>query len=163
MTRQRRIYFKNIVYHITIRGNNKQGILEEESDKKSFLDSLNKFKCRFEFKLYGFVLMDNHAHLVIEANGKANISKIMQAIALSYSAKFRKKYPYTGHVWQGRFRSNIIGDDRYILECLNYIHNNPVRAEMVGKAREYFWSSYYFYAEGQNKIKNYILVDKFTG
>lgn len=163
MARQERIYFESAVYHITIRGNNKQNILKEDKDKESFLESLAKFKFRFGFKLYGFVLMDNHVHLIIGTNSKVNISKIMHAITLSYSVKFRKKYLYSGYVWQGRFKSNVIDGDRYILECLNYIHNNPVRAGMVAKAEDYLWSSYQFYNGFENKVKDYIQIDWFKG
>ena len=161
MSRHNRIYFQNAVYHISIRGNNKQRILKEWEDKEVFLKSIGKFKMRFGFKLYAFVLMDNHAHLVIGTASEVSISKVMQAIALSYSVKFRKKYPYTGHVWQGRFKSNVIDDDKYILECIDYIHNNPVRAGITEKARDYIWSSYYLYHNSQNKLKVNIHLDKF--
>jgi len=161
MSRQKRLYFNNAIYHITIRGNNKQAILRTEEDKKSFLNTLNKFKARFKFKLYAFVLMDNHAHLVIGTNNHINISKIMQAITLSYSQKFRRKYNYTGYVWQGRFKSNIIEGDKYILECVNYIHNNPVRANMVNDIRNYTFSSYHFYHGIDSSIKEDIQIDRF--
>ena len=66
------------------------------------------------------------------------------AIALFYSQKFRHKYNYTGYVWQGRFKSNLIEEDSYILQCIEYIHNNPVRAGMVEDPEDYPWSSYNF-------------------
>ncbi len=162
MSRQKRIYFQNAVYHICIRGNNKQSVLVNDTDKRSLLDSVEKFRSRFGFKLHAFVLMNNHAHLVIGTNGKINISKIMQAITLSYSVKFRKKYLYTGYVWQGRFKSNVIEDEKYILECINYIHNNPARAGMVDSAKDYLWSSYHSYNDGEHPLKEYIKIDLFT-
>ncbi len=162
MGRAQRVYYNNAVYHISIRGNNRQMILKEEKDKIEFLKTLNKFKERFKFRLFGFVIMDNHAHLVIESNGLINISKIMQAITLSYSQKFRHKYNYTGYVWQGRFKSNIIETDNYILDCLNYIHNNPLRAKIVNDVRDYVWSSYQFYNGNTNAIDEFIQIDKFN-
>ena len=155
MGRIKRIYYNNAVYHVCIRGNNKQAVLKADNDKAEFLRTLSKFKGRFNFKLFGFVLMDNHAHLVIETNGTVNISKVMQAITLSYSRKFRHTYRYTGYVWQGRFKSNPIEGSAYILACLDYIHNNPVRARMVNKAEDYLWSSYRFY----NNIANFLIAD----
>ncbi len=121
MVRTKRIYYNNAVYHVVFRGNNRQMILKDSKDKIDLLETLAKYKRRFGYKLYGFVLMDNHAHLVLAADQKTNISKIMQSILLSYSQKFRKKYSYCDHVWQGRFKSNVIEDDNYILECLEYI------------------------------------------
>ena len=148
MSRTKRIYYNNAIYHVCIRGNNRQMVLLKEEDKKEFLKTLSKFKARFKFKLFGFVLMDNHAHLVIKANGLINISKIMQAITLSYSQKFRHKYNYTGYVWQGRFKSNIIETDAYIIDCLNYIHNNPVKRDYVLKPEDWVYSS------ARNRILN---------
>lgn len=82
------------------------------------------------------------------------ISKIMQPVALSYSFKFRKKYGYTGYVWQGRFKSNVISDNDYILSCIEYIHNNPVRAKIVTMPEEYLWSSYHFYHGQLDHLKD---------
>jgi len=161
MARSNRIYYSNAVYHICIRGNNRQKILEKNEDKQIFLTCLKKFKNRFGFRLFGFVVMDNHVHLVIMTTNKINISKIMQAITLSFSVSFRKKYPYTGYVWQGRFASNIIEDELYISKCLEYIHNNPVRAGIVKNAGDYPWSSYNSYNEYEAERNVYVLADKF--
>lgn len=162
MVRQRRIYHTSAVYHVTFRGNNKQKILKEKNDKESFLLTLGKFKQRYKFKLYGLCLMDNHAHLVIESIPPYNISQIMQSVLLSYSLKFRRKYKYSGHVWQGRFNSNIIEGDSYILECLEYIHNNPVKVNIAETPGDYPWSSFYLYDGGKNEVleKN-VMLDRF--
>lgn len=161
MTSIKRLYYRNAVYHICIRGNNKQYILGQEEDKIVFLDSLEKFRARFGFKVYAFVIMDNHAHLVIKTDSLITISKIMHAITLSYSVKFRKKYGYTGYVWQGRFKSKVIEGQQYILECINYIHNNPVRAKIVEKIADYPWSSYHFYQGLSSNIKDRLQIEKF--
>ena len=163
MTRQKRIYFTRAVYHVCIRGNNRQYVLQEKEDKIAFLESLSKFKERFGFKLYAIVLMDNHPHLIIEPAGHITISKIMQAVALSYSFKFRKKYHYTGYVWQGRFKSNVISGDEYILSAIEYIHNNPVRANITARPEDYLWSSYHFYHGRTDPLKDYIALDGFKG
>ena len=161
MSRTPRVYYHNAVYHVTIRGNNKQAVLRKEEDKNNFLKSLRRYKERFKFKLFGFVLMDNHAHLVIQTNASINISRVMQAIILSYSQKFRHKYNYVGYVWQGRFRSNVIESENYILECLSYIHNNPLRAKIVEKVEDYIWSSYHVYNRNKNPLEGLIEIDRF--
>jgi len=163
MSNRRRIYYNQAVYHICIRGNNRQNILKEAEDKIVFFESLSKFKERFGFKVYAIVVMDNHAHLIIEATGIITISKIMHAIILSYSVKFRKKYHYSGYVWQGRFKSNVIEGEGYILSCIEYSHLNPVRANMVTEPQDYPWSSYYLYHGQGDTLKHYIALDKFKG
>ena len=145
MSRFKRMYYQNAVYHVVVRGNNRQMILKHKSDKIDILASIKKFQERKGFKLYGFVLMNNHAHFVIEVSAAHNISKVMHAILLSYSLKYRRKYGYVGHVWQGRFHSKPITDDRYILECLRYVHNNPVKAGLALNPCDYPYSSARFY------------------
>lgn len=83
MTAQQRIYYENTVYHAMSRGNNKQKVLNGETSKILFIDILEKYRKRFAFKLYAFVLMDNHFHLILEANRRHSISKVMQAVLLS--------------------------------------------------------------------------------
>jgi putative transposase len=161
MTRRLRVYFNNSVYHVCIRGNNRQRILEKEEVKIIFLRSLSKFKLRFGFKVYALVIMDNHLHLIIQATQNITISKIMHAVTLSFSVKFRKKYRYTGYVWQGRFKSNVIDGDNYILSCIEYIHNNPVRARIAPGPQNYPWSSYHFYHSQANPLQDYIAFDRF--
>ncbi|MFC1593866.1 transposase [Candidatus Omnitrophota bacterium] len=158
----KRIYYESAVYHVISRGNNKHYILKNEEDKISFLLSLAKYKERFSFRVYGFVLMDNHIHMIMEVNEKHTISKVMQAILLSYSRKYRSKYGYVGHLWQGRFNSIPMLKERYILELIDYIHHNPVRAKMVTQAIDYIWSSARFYAKLENKeIDETILIDEY--
>ncbi len=161
MARQKRLYFSRAVYHVCIRGNNRQYVLRGKEDKIAFLDSLSKFRKRFGFKIYALVLMDNHIHLILEIPDKITISKVMQAVALSYSFKFRRKYGYTGYVWQGRFKSNVISGDNYIISCIEYIHNNPVRAKITTDPKEYLWSSHRFYHGHVDPLKDYIALDKF--
>ena len=66
----------------------------------------------------------------------------MQGISRSYTAHFNKKYKKVGHLWQGRFKSKVIAKDGYLIDCIQYVEHNPVRAKMVKAAAEYSWSSY---------------------
>lgn len=157
-----RIYYTDAVYHVISRGNNKLAILKTKNDKTFFLQSLFRYKQRFNFKLFAFVLMDNHFHLVLQTNPIHNISKIMHSLLLSFSCKYRNNYHYVGHVWQGRFISKIITGDQYILECIEYIHNNPVRAKMTKNSVDYIWSSAKFYDNMPNVIiEKLILIDSY--
>jgi REP element-mobilizing transposase RayT len=106
--------------------------------------------------------MDNHIHLVIEASSCYSISRIMQSILLSYSRKYRNRYKYVGHLWQGRFISKPIMGEKYILECLEYIHNNPVRAQLIDSPDHYIWSSARFYEKLDNaQVQEYIDIDDY--
>ncbi len=161
MGRVKRIYYNRAVYHVIARGNNRQRILEAAAMKEFFLKSVAKQKQRFEFKVYGYVVMDNHIHMMIGTGPAQNISGIMQRILLSFSLQYRRRHKYVGHVWQGRFKSLIIEGSQYVEECLAYIHQNPVRAGMVRVAEEYGWSSARFY----QKLEEYsdlLAIDKYS-
>jgi len=162
MGRIKRGYYAKTLHHIFNRGNNRTEILKDESEKVLFLKTLADYKGRFQFKLYGVVLMDNHFHMIIETSQASNISKIMHAFLLSYGNKYRKRKNYVGHLWQHRFQSRLLENRSYVLECLDYIHNNPVKSGLSGRAEDYLWSSYFLYSGFENKkISDLINVDHF--
>lgn len=149
MGRGARINVPGCVYHVLNRGNNRQVVFREEADYKRYTEFLERYKKRYSFKLYSYVLMNNHIHLLMEVGDKGNISKIMQGVTLAHTRYFNLKYEASGHVWQGRFKSIIVGEDSYLLEISRYIELNPVRARIVQDPRDYPWSSYAFHAYGE--------------
>ncbi|MGB5216744.1 MAG: transposase [Smithella sp.] len=143
MPRTARIAPKEFVYHVLTRGNNKQAIFKDKEDFFKYIEIIKKYKERYIFKLYHYVLMTNHVHLVIEPSHEGGeLYQIMKGINLSYAQHFKNKYKYTGHFWQDRFKSIIVSKDEYLLACGSYVELNPVRARMVKEPKEYRWSSY---------------------
>jgi putative transposase len=150
MPRTARIAPKEFVYHILTRGNNQQDIFQDEDDYQKYIDILWKYKEKYKYKLYHYVLMTNHVHLVIEpTDAGGELSQIMKGINLSYAQHYKTKYKYSGHFWQDRFKSIIISKDEYLLACGSYVELNPVRAGMVKETKEYKWSSYKANAYGK--------------
>ncbi|MGV8058274.1 MAG: transposase [Smithellaceae bacterium] len=157
MPRTARVAPKEFVYHILTRGNNKQDVFKDEEDFRKYIDILKKYKEKYLFKLYHYVLMSNHVHLVMETTeAGGELAQIMKGINLSYAHHFKNKYKYTGHSWQDRFKSIIISKDEYLLACGSYVELNPVRASMVKEPKEYPWSSYGANAYGRKDD----LIDK---
>lgn len=140
MPRVARLKGPECTYHIIVRGNNREPIFCDDNDRIRYLDTLRRFKIKYNFLLYAYVLMDNHIHMIINSNNE-DISKIMQSIGISYTYYFNKKYNRIGHLFQDRFKSIIIADDRYIVNLSKYIHDNPKRARMVPEGNDYIWSS----------------------
>lgn len=140
MTRHSRIKGLEMTYHVMIRGNEKRNIFMNDSDRSRFLQILIKMKSKYNFLLEAYCLMDNHVHLLINDNNN-DISNIMKSINVSYANYFNKQYSRVGHLFQDRFLSQIITDDRYLITVSAYIHNNPVRAMIVEKPEMYKWSS----------------------
>ncbi|MBN1871099.1 MAG: transposase [Candidatus Omnitrophica bacterium] len=139
MPRAARIIIDDACYHVISRGNDKQIVFKEDGDFQEYLKILRKYKTRFKFKIYGWCLMSNHVHLLVESN---NLSKVMHGINLSYAKYFKEKYKTIGHFWQDRFKSYVIRKDNYMISCITYIEYNPLRANLVNSVDEYVWSSY---------------------
>lgn len=150
MPRIARIAPKEYVYHVLTRGNNRQDVFKEKKDYEKYLEILQRYKEKYKFKLYHYVLMTNHIHLVIEpTEGGGGLAEVMKGINLSYAQSYKGKYKHIGHFWQDRFKSIIVSKDNYLLACGSYVELNPVRARMVEDPKEYKWSSYNTYAYGK--------------
>ena len=157
MPRTARIAPKEHVYHVLTRGNNRQDVFEDEEDFRKYIDLLLRYKEKYHFKLYHYVMMTNHVHLVIEpSEGGGDLSEIMKGINLAYARHYKRKYNHTGHFWQDRYKSIIISKDEYLLACGSYVELNPIRAEMVEDPKDYRWSSYQAYGYGKRDV----LVDE---
>ena len=140
----------NSIYHICVRGNNKQDIFLDNEDREEYLKRLRDYEEKYKMQVYAYCLMTNHVHLLIYDNNQ-DISKFMQGLSLSYVIYFNKKYGRTGHLFQDRFTSVMIKNDMQLMYVSKYIHLNPVRANMVSKARDYKWSSYSAYEVGRDR------------
>ena len=157
MPRTARITLENAFYHIITRGNQKQLVFRDAADYEKYLSILTKYKKCYKFRLYCFCLMPNHVHLVVEVQNPLVLNKIMRGLNLSYTLYFNSRYEKVGHLWQDRFKSKIIEKDAYLLECINYIEANPIRASLVSRLEGYAWSSYHF-----RKINSGILDNLFS-
>lgn len=128
-------------------------IFKDDSDYLHFLEYVKMVKEEYPFKIHSLCLMTNHFHIVLETGDNA-ISKIMQKISSLYACFFNYKYDYTGHLFEGRYTSRIIEDEKYFLEVSRYIHLNPVKAKMVKDPSEYVYSSYNLFAAEDSLIVN---------
>ena len=113
------------VYHIVLRGINKQTIFYDDEDREVFLNRLKIVKKDKPYKLYAFCLMSNHVHLLIKEE-KEPISKIFCKVLSSYVYWYNRKYERIGNLFQDRFKSEVIGKDAHLLYAVRYIHQNPV-------------------------------------
>lgn len=149
-----RLYVDNGCFHVIARGNRKQAIFRNAADYSKYIMLLKKYKRKYGFSLYGYCLMPNHIHIVGQIQKAVNLSKLMHAINKTYATYFNNSYDKVGHLWQGRFKSNLIVKDQYFINCVNYIESNPVRAKIVLGPEGYSWSSY----RERNMIKSDFVV-----
>jgi putative transposase len=149
MPRIARIAFPSMLYHIISRGNHRDSVFQDREDFEKYFEICRRYKEQYGFKLYHWVLMNNHVHLLMETKEDSSLSKIMQGINLAFTLWFNRKYSKVGHLWQDRFKSALIEKDNYLLECGRYIERNPLRLNLVRDPKEYLWSSYRVYAYGE--------------
>jgi len=145
MSRPHRRWVPWAIYHLTMRGNNRQSIFLDGSDYQQYLLELRQCRDVQPFRLLAFALMPNHVHLVMEAVGDSPLSDVMHRVATGYTRYFNSRHGRVGHLYQGRFYSNFVGEESYLLEVTRYVHLNPARACLAPEPRAYLWSSYRYY------------------
>lgn len=155
MSRRKREKSSTGLYHVMLRGINKNDLFLEDDDRGHFLQLLADKKAQDNFLLPAYCLMDNHVHLLIKEQN-CELSHIMKRINVSYVGYFNRKYDRIGPLFQDRYRSEKIEDEAYLLAVARYIHQNPVKANIVAKPQFYQWSSYRDYIDSN---ENSTLVD----
>lgn len=147
MARQARSESETSLYHVMMRGNNREHIFKNESQKRRFMEYLSAEAASGALQVGGWCLMDNHVHLVL----KGQISELAQAVKrinIKFAMGFNTIEGRSGHVFQDRFRSEAVESDTHLMAVVRYVHNNPVKAKRVADPGEYMWSSYSEYLQG---------------
>jgi REP-associated tyrosine transposase len=152
MARKPRVEFAGAFYHVICRGNQRQVIFRTDTDRKYYLESLERYRQRYGFKVYAYVLMSNHVHLLLET-GEVPLSRIMQGLQLRYTGYFNRKYNKVGHLFQGRYKAILCDRDAYLLELVRYLHLNPERMRSPIQAATYRWSSHGAYLGKNNLVR----------
>jgi len=163
MPRHLRVEFAGAIYHVTIRGNARQRIFDDDHDRERFLQRLAESVDTYGVQVFLFCLMINHVHLVVETP-LANLHKFMQSLETGYTVYYNLRHDNCGHLFQGRYAAKLVEGDEYLFKLSRYIHLNPVFVDAVKNLelkkrleylRNYKWSSYRSYI-GTDKSLPYI-------
>lgn len=149
MPRKPRVSITGIAEHIIQRGNNRQRIFVDNSDRRAYVFWLRKYAEKFNVSIHAWVLMTNHVHLLCTPNSPKGLSLMMQSLGRQYVHYFNRRHERSGTLWEGRFRSSLVQSEIYLLQMYRYIEMNPVRAGMVNEPQDYHWSSYQINALGK--------------
>lgn len=128
------------IYHVMLRGVNRDAIFLEDADYERFLQSLAEAKEASGCLVLAYCLMTNHAHLVLRTTDEP-IGSVVKRLGVRYAGWFNRKYGRVGHLFQDRFASVPVEDDGYFVTLLRYVWNNPVEAGVTTRADKYRWSS----------------------
>ena len=174
MARPLRVQYLGAVYHITCRGNERRAIFKEDNDRQAFLDILANSLNIYTVKLFSYVLMENHFHMLVETP-LGNLGAFMRHFNITYTSYYNRKYNRPGHLYQGRYKSILVDKESYLSVLSRYIHLNPVRiqemekknrGEMVKYLKKYPWSSLPGYLDEINReefIDYSIVLEEFGG
>jgi REP element-mobilizing transposase RayT len=153
MARPLRVEFPGALYHVTARGNERRAIFRDDDDRLRFLATLEEASAEHGLRIHGYCLMPNHHHLLVETPG-ANLSRAIGWLQTTYTIRFNRRHRRSGHLFQGRFKAQVIDADDYARQLLCYIHLNPVRprdktaivpAERRAALDQWRWSSHLAY------------------
>ena len=147
MPRQARTKSASNIYHVMLRGINRQEIFEDDEDRYFFMKTVQKYKEVSGFRLHAFCLMSNHVHMLMEPIEEP-LEVIFKRIGSRYVGWYNSKHQRVGHLFQDRFRSENVETDQYFMTVLRYILQNPMKAGMEKRPGNYRWSSYWAYAKG---------------
>lgn len=157
MARAARTKSSSGVYHVMVRGINRQNIFQDDEDKCVFLDRLSCYKNECGVKLYAYCLMSNHVHLLLSESEKP-LNEFMKKLGTSYSYRYNRKYDRVGHLFQDRYKSEPVDNDSYFLTVLRYIHQNPQKAGIT----PFSWTSYEYYENSSGIIDSDFALSLFT-
>ena len=168
MARHLRVEFPGAIYHVTCRmvgdwQTEKTFLFKDDADHERFLDRLAERVEQYNIRLYLFVCMTNHFHLVFETP-EANCSKFMQSLSTAYTVYYNLRYGRHGHLFDGRYKAKLVEGDDYLLSLSRYVHLNPVQVssqkrkpieERIKILRAHRWSSYPSYI-GRRKALDFV-------
>jgi putative transposase len=142
MPRRRRFCPAGFPIHVIQRGINRQICFASDADIAAYAHWLAEGAQKFEVCVHGWVFMTNHVHLLLTPHHDSAVSGLMQFLGRLYVRHFNYCHARSGGLFEDRFKSSVVQDDIYLLNCLRYIELNPVRAGMVADPGDYRWSSY---------------------
>lgn len=149
MPRIAREKLETCFYHVIVQGIAKEYIFEEEEDIKTYIYLIKKYCDTHKVKIIAYCMMNNHGHFLLYTEDSRELSKAMQRLNITYGKYYNKKNKRIGYVFRDRFLSEPIRTERQLLNCIVYIHNNPVKAHMVEEINKYKYSSYNEYIKGE--------------
>ena len=149
MARPLRVHVDGGMYHVILRGNDRKPIFFDSDDRQQLnriiAEGLNRYNCR----LHAFCWMTNHIHAAIQVSDRP-LSEFMCWSASHYARFVNRKLGRSGHLFERRHKAILVKDDAYLLELVKYIHQNPVKANLVNLEIDWEYSSAKDYAGLRN-------------
>ena len=144
-----------------LQGVNKEYIFNSDEYIEKFLDIFNKTKISYNFTIIAYCIMNNHAHFLIYAENIKEVEKFMHRCNMLYAKLYNNEKNRVGVLFRNRYQAEPIYDKKYLINCIKYIHDNPVKAKMVKKCEDYKYSSYCDYKFNRERTQTPIMKEIF--
>ena len=161
MARVPRSSFDTSFFHTIVQGINKEYIFNKEEHIRKYLTLLEKYKEEYNISILAYCIMNNHAHLLLHVQKIEEMSKYMHKVNALYANYYNKATNRVGVLFRNRYQTEPIYNERYLMQCIKYIHMNPVKARMVKRCEEYEFSSAREYTNNYGAAKTAILKEIF--
>jgi len=160
--RSERVKSKSGIYHVLLRGINQETVFHDEEDCRKFLEILKNCRDAAECKIFGYCVMSNHVHILLN-EGKEGLPQIIKRIGVRFVSWYNKKYGRSGPLFQDRYKSEPVDSGRYFLTALRFIHQNPQKAWIASKLENYKFSSYADYLKKDGELIDFELAYQMLG
>lgn len=125
------------------RANGRLRLFKKDDDFAAFEKVLVLAHQRVPIRILDWVLMSNHWHMVLWPRRDGELTAFLRWLTLTHAQRWKHAHNAVGHghLYQGRFKSFPVQDDRHLLTVLRYVERNPVRAKRVDRAQDWQWGS----------------------
>ena len=120
-------------------------LLDAACARETFEAVLEQTRARHQARIYAYVLMPEHIHLLINEPPRILLAQFLKALKQISSRKLRGSRE---KFWQDRYYDSNVHGERARSEVIRYIHRNPVKRGLVSEPEEWPWSSFRHYATG---------------
>ena len=141
MARHRRIQFPGAVYHVMSRGNRKSMIVDDDEDRRTFMNTFSEAARDYQVRVYACCLMGTHYHALLDTP-RSNLSEFIRTLNTEYSKAFNRRHARVGHTFEQRFESIVVQREKYLRRVARYIALNPVKASLCRDAADWPWSTH---------------------
>jgi REP element-mobilizing transposase RayT len=167
MPRPLRIEYPGAIYHVINRGDHREAVFRDDEDRSLFLRTLEQACGKTGWEIHAWCLMSNHFHLVMETP-RGNLSAGMKWLLGTYTQRYNLRHKLNGHLFQGRYKAHVIDGEKrgYLRIACDYVHLNPVRAQLLEPERpmsRWRWSSYREYLLPARQRSGWLRTDRLLG